>query len=224
MKIAITTMLAFSLATAMCLAIPIPTSVFWTIEEGQFIVKLKVYNATETLHNLQAQTQDGKYAMVIATNGIKLVNVEMAVLRDSTTLYNKTYTDIETGSKLNVDLYFEPEQQPAETVNVEKPGSGGGGGGGGTYEPTIKDIPRLREEYDSQANSTAPYIDEEGNATVPTGQDFPMDETGEKADTTNPLIELPKITPKDNQIVKLGAILLLLLLIVMIIQRRAHRE
>jgi len=205
MKSIIIAMMVFLAAGAA--AIPIPTSVFGTIISGDYTVKIAVYNETATMHNLETTSDQGSYAVVFATEGITHVDIEMEVYQGQELLFNQTYPDIETGSKLNVDLSFWADT-PAARTNVEKSGTGGG-----TNEPTIEDIPRLREELDPEpAQHDEP--------------DDPVDEPeqpGQPEQPEQPVVELPAAVT-DNSLLIIGAIILVILMIIMILSERAKHE
>jgi len=182
-------------------AIPIPTTVYGTItgsDDAQIFIDVE--NATHTLPSQSTVAENGLYGLVIATNGIKLINIDVRVEDNGKTVYENRYKDVETGSKLEINVTIQKEIPPiVEAVAKDT------GGGGGTNEPRVKDM--LKYVLPNQEPDEPP-IDEKPDD---------LDEPQPTPESDVPLLDKPDMPLEENAVYSLNLILIVLIIMTVVI-------
>jgi len=203
-------------------AMPIPTSIYGKISNAEDpIVSVQIYNDTDFLFNISKQADDdGWFVIVFSTDGIKMVNLTFNIISEDMNIYKKIYQNIETGSKLQINIEFKKEDlnlEPKEENSIEKQGNGGG-----TTEPKKDDIeiPIIKDKPTKFESDNLGITEPDTNESIQSKNESMMPDkktnitTQEKFENLEEMEE--KSTKKLNLLLIILAVALVVLLFIMI--------
>ncbi len=196
-----TAIVVFCIAAAVACAIPVPTSVYGTVQgRDDVTILVKASFQGDVAAKAQAAPNAlGQYAAVLTTDGIEKLTIAVYAYAGQELLHEKTYNNILPGTKIMLDMEFAPDAVVVQE-KTESPSSGGGGGGGaggGGYPSGIAKVPTIEDimedagsiSKDSETEQKTEHSDGEASGQGPL-QELPVPQTGSNPREGKPLVLL----------------------------------
>jgi hypothetical protein len=217
--------------------LPIPTSIFGEISNKEN-VQVKIISKVNDLvvYENEITTIDEKYVIVFTTDNIEKVNISLIIYEENQIINMKNFTNLETGSKLNYDVWFEPklpEEEPETEIIIENPTPGEsktspGGGASSSYDGNFKTVPTVDDIKDEieknkelkieQPSTINNSLDNEDDKKIINNDNQETNSFEKKIET------IKEISKSTNSLLILGIILLVLLTTIIILDRKKESK